>query len=189
MLSLLRVFVGVGISPLAQAGLNEALDLAVSLWRIGLGANVPETETLTGSAEGKGPVAGAVVGHHALDLDTELCVIGDCGPEEGCGTSLLLVGRDVGEGNAGVIVDTNMRVLPANPAAIALACAVAGDAMADLIEFTELFDVDVDQFAGPLALVAPHRLGWFQRSEPIEAQPPKDAAHRRWRDQLRSARR
>jgi hypothetical protein len=59
-----------------------------------------------------------------------------------------------------------MRVLPANPAAIALACAVAGDAMANLVEFTELFDVDVDQFAGTLALVAPHRLSWFQRSEP-----------------------
>jgi hypothetical protein len=38
--------------------------------------------------------------------------------------------------------------------------------MANLVEFTELFDVDVDQFAGTLALVAPHRLSWFQRSEP-----------------------
>ena len=37
--------------------------------------------------------------------------------------------------------------------------AVAGDAVADLVEATELLDVDVDELAGMLAFVAPHRLG------------------------------
>jgi hypothetical protein len=35
--------------------------------------------------------------------------------------------------------------------------------VADLIEFTEFFDVNVDQLAGMLALVAPQRLGRLQR--------------------------
>jgi hypothetical protein len=38
-------------------------------------------------------------------------------------------------------------------------CAVAGDAMADAVEATELLDVDVDQLAGMFALVATDRLG------------------------------
>jgi hypothetical protein len=50
------------------------------------------------------------------------------------------------------------------------------------LNFAELFDVDVDQLAGMLALVASHRLGRLKRAEPIETQPTKDAAHRRRRD-------
>ena len=46
--------------------------------------------------------------------------------------------------------------------AVALASAIAGDAMADLVELAELFDVDVDQLAGLLALIASHRLGRLQ---------------------------
>ncbi len=76
-LSLARVFIGLGIGPFAQAGLNESLGLAVGLSRIGLGADVPQPEALTGLSEGKGFVARAVVGHHALDLDAETCVIDD----------------------------------------------------------------------------------------------------------------
>ena len=54
--------------------------------------------------------------------------------------------------------------------------------MADLVELAELFDVDVDQLAGMLALVTSHRLGRLKRAQSVEAQPTKDAAHRRWRD-------
>ena len=40
-----------GISPFAQAGLDEALGLAVGLGRIGPGADVLEAKTLAGFAE------------------------------------------------------------------------------------------------------------------------------------------
>jgi hypothetical protein len=39
---------------------------------------------------------------------------------------------------------------------------ISGDAMADLVELAELFDVDVDQLARPFALVAADRLGRLQ---------------------------
>ena len=42
-----------------------------------------------GVAEGAGFVAGAVVGHDALDGDAEACVVGDGGLEEGHGASSL----------------------------------------------------------------------------------------------------
>src|SRR5258705_11220525 len=75
-----------------------------------------------------------------------------------------------------------MDKLPADAAGIALTGPIAGDAMADTIELTELFDVDVDQLAGPLTLIAAHRFGGLQGAQSIEAQPLEDAAHRGGRD-------
>ena len=66
--------------------------------------------------------------------------------------------------------------LPADAAAVALAGAVAGDAVADLIELAELFDVDVDQLARPLALVSAGRLGRLEGAQLVEAQALEDAA-------------
>jgi hypothetical protein len=51
-----------------------------------------------------------------------------------------------------------MDELPTQPlaaaATVALAAAIAGDTMADAIDAAELFDVDVDQLARGLALIA-----------------------------------
>ena len=44
-----------------------------------------------------------------------------------------------------------MQVFPAGAALVALARAVAADAMADAVDAAELPDVDVDQLAGILA--------------------------------------
>jgi hypothetical protein len=56
-----------------------------------------------------------------------------------------------------------MDELPADAAAVGLAGAVAGDAMADPVETPEFLDVHVDHLARFLALVAAHRLGRFSR--------------------------
>jgi hypothetical protein len=75
--------------------------------------------------------------------------------------------------------------LPAEPlaaaAAVALAAAITGDAMADAVDAAKLFDVDVDQFARVLALVAAHRLGRFERpqlAEPAAFEDTADAGRR-----------
>ena len=54
--------------------------------------------------------------------------------------------------------------------------------MADALEAAELLDVDVDQLAGMLALVAAHRLGRLQGGEAVEAEALEDAADGRRRD-------
>src|SRR3954468_21422509 len=54
--------------------------------------------------------------------------------------------------------------------------------MADAVEATELFAIDVDQFAGMLALVAANRRGGFERLDAVEAEAPEDAADRGRRD-------
>src|ERR1041384_8505891 len=54
--------------------------------------------------------------------------------------------------------------------------------MADPVEAAELFDIDVDEFAGMFALVAAHRGGGFKRLDAVEAEAPEDAADRSRRD-------
>src|SRR5260370_15786722 len=116
-----------------------------------------EAQPPAGPGELAGSVAGAVVGHDPLDDDAQRCVAGDGGLEEGYGAALALALHEVAEGHAGGVVDADMDVLPADAAAVALALAVAGDAMAYLIELAELFDVDMDHLAGLLALIP---AGW-----------------------------
>ena len=61
------------------------------------------------------------------------------------------------ESDPGGVIDTDMDELPAFAAALVRTTPVAADAVADAIKSAELFDVDVDQFAGMFALVAAHR--------------------------------
>ena len=65
---------------------------------------------------------------------------------------------------------------PADASGPALPGSLAGDAVADPGEAAELLDVDVDQFAGALALVAPDRLGRLQGFQSVEPEPAQDAA-------------
>jgi hypothetical protein len=48
--------------------------------------------------------------------------------------------------------------------------------VADLVEFAELFDVDMEEFAGRLALIATHRLGRIQRLQSVEAEAAENTA-------------
>src|SRR4051794_41029987 len=99
---------------------------------------------------------------------------------------LLLVRHDHGEGDARGVVDADMDELPAGAftsgPCVALPPAVAGDAVADLVEAAELLDVDVDELAGVLAFVAPHRLGRLEVPEAAQAGALEDAADRSRRD-------
>jgi hypothetical protein len=105
---------------------------------------VAQAEMFASAPEGEGFVARAVVGHYALDLDAEVLVVGECSSQEGGSAASLLIGHDLGKGNAGVVVNRDMDVLPSRTSAVALSPAVTRDAMADLVELAELFDVDVD---------------------------------------------
>src|SRR5215212_9611987 len=75
-----------------------------------------------------------------------------------------------------------MEELPADAAAVALAGAVAGNAVAYLIELAELFDVEVDHLAGQLALISAGRLGRLQSVQLVQPQALEHAAHGRRRD-------
>src|SRR3954469_11313320 len=161
--AVIRGGVGLSVGPFAQGGLDKALGLAVCLGRIRLGPDVLETEIAAGAAEGLGAIAGAIVGHHTGNRDAEVRVVGDRGLEEGDRALLFLVRADLREGHPGGVVDADVDELPSDAPAFALTGSIAGDAMADPVEAPELFDIDVDQFAGMLALVATNRRGRVNR--------------------------
>ena len=74
--------------------------------------------------------------------------------EEGDGARGGFVGEELGEGEAGVVVDGDVEVLPAGAADV-IALAVAGDAVAGAHDAGELLDVEVEEFTQ-----APWCLGW-----------------------------
>lgn len=53
---------------------------------------------------------------------------------------------------------------------------VAGDAVTDAVDPTELLRVDVDEFARPLALIADDRRPNFERAQPAETETAQDPA-------------
>lgn len=83
---------------------------------------------------------------------------------------------DLGVSKSGVVVDGQVQGLPADAAARTLSGAVAGDAMPDALEAAEFLDVDVDQFARLVALVATHGLGRFEVAHAAQAVPVQHPA-------------
>jgi hypothetical protein len=58
-------------------------------------------------------VAGAVVGQDPFDLDAVAAVVGECAAEEAGSGRGFLVGEHFGVGEAAVVVDGDVDVLPA----------------------------------------------------------------------------
>jgi hypothetical protein len=103
-------------------------------------------------------VGRAVVGHDALDLDAVAGEPIDRPRVKDTALSLRSSGEQLAVGEPGGVVEGDMDILPAEAssggASIALAGAIAGDAVAGPLDATELLDVDVQQLARALALVA-----------------------------------
>ena len=133
----LGVFIGDCVGPFAQSGLEEAFGFSVGLWGVGAREDVAQVEGFAGFLEGLGAVARAIVGHDAFNPYSEFAIIGQGGLEKGDGAFLLFVRHDFGEGEARGVVDADMDELPSDAAAVGLAAAITGDAMADLVETPE----------------------------------------------------
>ena len=103
-------------------------------------------ELLAEAAKVAEAIAGAVVGEHMGDGDAETGVIIDGSLQESGGRRGFLIGQDLGEGDAGVVVDGDVHILPAG--AMNATAAVAGDAATDGLEATDLLDIEVEQIAG-----------------------------------------
>jgi hypothetical protein len=130
---------------------------------------VLESERAAGDCVGDRDVGGAVVGHHALDLDPVACEELECPAQEadrGRG-ALVLEQLDIGE--PAEVVDRDVTELPAGLATPAAAGVgerarvvrpASGDALAGATcDAAELLDVDVDKLARTRTLVADGLLG------------------------------
>ena len=108
--------VGAGIGPFSEGGLDEALGLAVGAGGVGRGEAVSDAEAAASAAEGAGAITGAVVGEQAADRYAEGAIVGDGGEEELDSGKATLIGQDLGEGDAGMVVDSDVEELPADGA-------------------------------------------------------------------------
>ena len=171
-----RAAVRQGIGPLAHQGLDEAFSLAVGLGRVGSGADVAQAEQTASLAEQARDIARAVVGHHPFDPDALALEPAQRADQEAGGRLASLVRQDLDIGEARGVVDRDVHELPADLAV--LAPPIAGDAMAEPGEAGELLGVEMDQLAGPCAVVAPRRLARFERGQSAEAEPGQVTGHR-----------
>jgi hypothetical protein len=67
-------------------------------------------------------------------------------------------------------------ILPAGPALVARAGAIAGDAVADAVDAAELLDVDMDEFARRVALIADDGGLGIERGKAAEPRPAQHEA-------------
>src|SRR4029077_10240196 len=108
-----------------KRGLDESLGLSVCFRSIRLGADVLDAQVPASVAEGECLVATPIVGHDASDGDAETFVIGHRRLEKGNGAVRRLVGLDLGEGDAGVVVNADVDKLPAGAAALVRSSPIA----------------------------------------------------------------
>ncbi|AQD15778.1 hypothetical protein ADU67_12040 [Bordetella pertussis] len=81
-----------------------------------------------------------------LDGHAQALVVGHCVLEELDGAGEALVGGDVGEGHAGVVIDGHEDEVPAGPSTVSRRLPVTPVARA--LDTSQLLDVDVQQIAG-----------------------------------------
>src|ERR1700743_909363 len=118
--ALVWALIGPRIGPFAQGRLDEAFSFAIGPWGVWPGSDMAQSELFTGPAEREGFVARTVVAHHALDLDAEICIVGYRSPQESGSASFLLIWHHLGEGDAGVVVNSDVYELPTGTPGFAL---------------------------------------------------------------------
>jgi hypothetical protein len=139
---------------------------------------MPNTFLRQQVAEREALIGRAVVGHDPLDRHAEALEPIQRTARESDGAFSALVRKNFTVGHAGRVIDRHVEKFPARATLVALPRAIAGDAMADAINAAELLDVDVDQFAGPVALIANDQRFRIQRAQPSEAETTQQRSDR-----------
>ena len=111
-MTLLRVWTRAGISPFPESGLDKTFGFSVGARSVRTGEVMAQAEFNDGSAESAGAIAVTVVGEQAADGNAQGGVISDRSVQKGDSGSSREVGQDLDEGNAGVVIDGDMNVLP-----------------------------------------------------------------------------
>ena len=148
------------VDPFAQRGLDEAFGLAVGARGVRPCALMAQFQLLTGLSEAVGAVAAAVVGQQGTDSDAVPAEEVERVLQEQQRGLGLLVGQELREGDARVIVDGDVQCLAAGMPSEAATSAVA--TQGDLLILRQAFDVEVQQVSGMRMLVAHHRRTWMQ---------------------------
>lgn len=133
---------------------------------------------MTQAAKSAGFVGSPVIGEYLAVVDTQVAVITHGVHERATGTPARFIRVDRAKGDATVIVDGNVNVLP--PGASAGLLAIPGHPVPRSLETPESLDIQVQQVAGRFVLVTVLRSGRLQCRQTVESlslkQSPDGAA-------------
>ena len=174
--SLLRVLERHGVGPFPAERLNEPFGLAVGPGGVGPGPDVPEPHGQAGHGELPGDVCRPVVRHDPPALDPLPVEPGDGSGQKADHGGLLLVGQHLHVGEARGVIYCDVDLVVADPIGPPF-LPVAGDPVAYLPEAGQGLDIDVDQVARSLPLVALHRRSGLQVAESPQAQPAEGSGN------------
>ena len=169
--------VGPGIGPFPQCGQDEALGLAIGLWRVGLGAEVAQPQALAKPGEAPGFVASAVIGQDPPEGDAQRAVVAQGRQQGPAGASAALVGLDVGKGDSRMVIKGDMDEFPTRPGRVLRA--IPGGPMSRSMKAPELLDVEMEHVARCGVLITHDGCGRFECRQAVEScarEPASDGA-------------
>jgi hypothetical protein len=170
--ALLRALVRAGVSPFAESGLDETFGFAISARSVRTGEVMAQAQLDDNGAESAGTIAVTIIGEQATNGDTQGLVVSNGGVQEGDGGSGGKGGEDLGEGDAGVVIDGDVKVLPA---AVKLAAAASIGTNHNAGEASQLLNIEVEQIARGSVLITDQRRSRLQIAHAVQTQAAKNA--------------
>src|SRR5438067_8891757 len=157
----------------------EPLGLAVGARRVRPGAFVSEPSGRQRRPESLAEIGRTVIGHDPFDGHPLPGKPAEGALEKADRAVLALVRQDLAVSQPGRVIDAHMQRFPADAVmAIDHAARSAGDAMPDPGDTPKLLGIEMDQLAGPLALVSYHRRLRVERGQLAQTEPAQDRADR-----------
>ena len=147
--------------------MDEALGFTVGARGVRAGEEVAQAEPTDGGTEVMRAIAGAVVAHETLRFDAQGSEVSERVLEEDDGVWVALVGHDLGEGEARSIINADMDIFPAS--AVDLVATIMSDAVARAHDLAEFLNIEVEELAWELALVAENWWSGIEGAEPSQA--------------------
>ena len=165
------------VSPLAGDGLDEAFGLAVGLRSIRFGKEMLEAQLEAGGGKEFRAVGRAAIGEDALNGNAMSFVKGDGLAESVQDTGDFFIGKEAGKGHARIVIDGDVEGFGAG-AGITVR-AIPGGTDTELVKTAQFFNIQMKEFAGGGAFVAPDRRLWrFKGTEAVKAVAAQDAGER-----------
>src|SRR2546426_101851 len=164
--------VGPRIGPLTQQSLDEALGFAVRARGIRPRPVMDEAQRSARRAEPDRPIARAIVRENPSHPDAAGTEPRQGAPHEAARRVAAFVGQQLDIRDSRAIIYGHVDDLPA--AAVALAAALAGRAVAEIPDPAQLLGVDMEHVANGRVFVALDDAGGLEAAAPTQPAPPPD---------------
>ncbi len=133
--------------------MDEAFGFPIGAGSIRPSEAMAQAELQASLAESVRAIATAVIGEQPANANAQGGVIGHGSVKKSNGRSAGEVGQDLGEGDAGVIVNSDVQILPP-PMMLPAPTSVGSDG--DFRKAAQMLDIEMEQIAGSGMLVADH---------------------------------